>query len=1438
MKKSKLIAAVLAAAMTLTTLSAAFPASAVADPSSGAVVSAFQNPNYQQKPMARMWFPDAGAGIDEYDTIEKQIMALADGGFGGVEVTMMVNGSNMNNEDAKLVGWGTPAYQSLLKKVLRAAEKVEGGFIVDITITAHWPTVINNVDPNDAAASQELSYQYKKVTAEDIGTITSLPLPEQKISRKNDGLPTMYFLYTDTFVSAALAKVVDMKEVTSGGGGGGWPGGGEFPGGQPMAADAETTYTPVFEFDSVIDLTDSTSVIEGAGYAAGVPDEAAWNEYYAGVGSYQENIVDVYGEETTEEACADSFNGKIDSEGNRLRMADWQNFYQTDLTGVDALEDYTPSEGEELQVGDYVLVGLYRRGTGQVMSDGPFGGTSNPMAGSAFVTNYFCSDGVDAITTYWNENLLDDELVELLKQNGSSIFEDSIEASFSSSAWSYNLIDEMEQDGYQYTTELPLVKALGASSFDDSAITAEIGQDYNLLMGRMYEQKHAAPIMEWAKGFNYTYRAQPYSLAGLDVGSASAAIDIPEGDNGAKGDGLRYMASAVNMGDKQYFSMEAVTATGNLRMNWADIATEVAQNYSDGVNHAILHGTPYSKNYNGFDANWPGWMAFGNCFAGSYTYRQTYWDDVNDLADFMARNQAVLQEGTAKVDLVFLKDKTTTFSTNKGNDFQTLLNSGYSYNMLSEGLFNLENAKVTGGVLCENGPAYKALIFDQVSTISTQAMASVLEYAQAGLPVILYKSNPSNIYGSDSETNSDAAMLALYDELLTLSNVKSASSEEELLAALEELGVTSYASYDLPYLETSHYVDEEDGSNFYYIFNNPASCVSNTGMSAGKNLSFKNGDAIEGSITLTGEGIPYTLDAWTGEVTPIGNYIDNGDGTITTNVSLTGGSSTIIGILKNTDGLTQPTQGSAVSADGGQVVYQDGELVFRSNEAGNHQVELADGSSKTVYVPSSLETVDLSDEGWTLVLESWGPDTSEENIQGSAQSDGISGQFEHVIYKDPSNSTKTSITFENVALGTWSELQPTDEQLETIGMSVETIREKLIAQGHSNKTENINPMDYVSGIGLYTKTFTLPEGWTSSTGAVMNLTYSQDQITKVIVNGHEITTVDNISDQLDIGKYLVAGENTISVKLASPLANRAIIESFALASGSVNGQNMQMSGNKPETIGLTSVTLTPYTQIALNAPNTSILDQVIAYADQAIASGELDGAIGSVQDSFLAAYENAVAVAENPASQAQVDEAWITLMNEIHKLGFQAGDKEALSKLVNYASSLDMSLYTDGLAKDTFLAALAAAEEVLSDRDALQEDVETAQDSLLDALANLRYKADKSILEQLLTQANAIDTSAYTAETVDAFHAAKAASQEVYQNPEAEQDEVDQAVSNLSDAINALEILEPVSTAPVAGDSTAATGSSTPKTGEATPIALAAALLLLSGCAIFKKRRH
>ena len=57
-------------------------------PESGTVIESFLAPDAHAKPMARMWFPDASAGEDDNDYIEKQISELAAKGFGGVEVAM------------------------------------------------------------------------------------------------------------------------------------------------------------------------------------------------------------------------------------------------------------------------------------------------------------------------------------------------------------------------------------------------------------------------------------------------------------------------------------------------------------------------------------------------------------------------------------------------------------------------------------------------------------------------------------------------------------------------------------------------------------------------------------------------------------------------------------------------------------------------------------------------------------------------------------------------------------------------------------------------------------------------------------------------------------------------------------------------------------------------------------------------------------------------------------------------------------------------------------------------------------------------------------------------------------------------------------------------------------------------------------------------------
>ncbi len=55
------------------------------------VLDLFLEPDVHAKPMARMWFPDAAAGEDDGDLIDRQISELAAKGFGGVEVSMLMS---------------------------------------------------------------------------------------------------------------------------------------------------------------------------------------------------------------------------------------------------------------------------------------------------------------------------------------------------------------------------------------------------------------------------------------------------------------------------------------------------------------------------------------------------------------------------------------------------------------------------------------------------------------------------------------------------------------------------------------------------------------------------------------------------------------------------------------------------------------------------------------------------------------------------------------------------------------------------------------------------------------------------------------------------------------------------------------------------------------------------------------------------------------------------------------------------------------------------------------------------------------------------------------------------------------------------------------------------------------------------------------------------
>ena len=928
------------------------------------IIEGFLAPDVHAKPMARMWFPDASAGEDDNDYIEKQISELAAKGFGGVEVAMiMTNGVRYYNKGSRIYGWGTDNWIKLMKKVLKAAAKVvPGGFQVDATITSHWPPLLNTIDPNDEAASKELSFSITPIMADDIvrGTI-KLELPLQRTTAPSSTFgPTAYdhFLFTDRFVSAVLVRIADIVV-------------------QPDENAVQNHTRYVFDFKSLTPITDRVSVIPGAGYAAGVPDRAT----AAAQGWDYDKICSFFGPESN--GPWTRCNGKQDEDMNRKRMADWQEEYQASFDGIDI---DVRGNGGELKVGDWVVLSTFCRGTGQSIAG------SSTMYNGIFAPSYFDADGTKALTDFWEQMFArDPELMMLMMSNPGNYFEDSIELISVSSYWASSFLDNMP-DGYAYRDILPTVAAskyvssgfMGVTVTDyftftgDDGLADRIYEDYSDRLAELYVRHRITGVGDWAKKtMGWGFRGQTFHLPGLEIGRAAMVADVPECDNNAKGDGIRYQAGTVNISDRKFLSMEAMTGPAIGYANMGDLLTELGQNYSDGITRAVLHGTPYTKTFNGFCSEWPGWLPFAaGSYGSSFTYREAYWPDFGTETGFMSRIQAVMQKGVAKIDLAVLIDKESSFDFESKNRFQKLLDSGYSYNLVSESVLGHPNAVVSNNVLAPEGPAYKALIVNRVNMLSLAGMERLVEYANAGLPIILFGSDIKRVYGSDRAA--DIEISEMQARVTGLKNVRVVATEEEIQNVLTELGISSHAEYNIPQLEATLYKDVTDGTNYYYLYNN--AFPDNSDM-----MSNHQGDRYKGeekvlrnvTVTLEGDGVPYQLDPYTGKVAQIAEY-KVGAGEVTFTIDrMSGGCAMIYAVTLN-------------------------ESTFNKV------------AGKKIPNVEEKRPIDLSGEKWKLIIHSYGPDPDSQ---------------------DPGDSKVTDVDFGMQALGKWCDIQATNEQLGMLGVS-------------------------------------------------------------------------------------------------------------------------------------------------------------------------------------------------------------------------------------------------------------------------------------------------------------------------------------------------------------------------------------------------------------------
>ena len=238
----------------------------------------------------------------------------------------------------------------------------------------------------------------------------------------------------------------------------------------------------------------------------------------------------------------------------------------------------------------------------------------------------------------------------------------------------------------------------------------------------------------------------------------------------------------------------------------------------------------------------------------------------------------------------------------------------------------------------------------------------------------------------------------------------------------------------------------------------------------------------------------------------------------------------------------------------------------------------------------------------------------------------------------------------------------------------------------------------------------------------------------------------------------------------------------------------------------------------------------------AITDEDLANVVPAVADEFIAARDEANAVYNNAsASQVEVNNAFDRLASAMHMLDFVKGDKTALKAFIDKVTGLEAAKYTEAT-WTAFETELNEAIAVYDDENAMQEEVNTAYSELVTAFLNLRLIPDKSLLEDLINQANGLNKANYTKATFDGLTKALNEAKAVYENPNATQEEVDNAKDILAKAIAGLQTVttdNTVSTPVNNGDTTTSV-----KTGDESLAGMFATIALLSvaGYTVLRKK--
>ena len=722
--------------------------------------------------------------------------------------------------------------------------------------------------------------------------------------------------------------------------------------------------------------------------------------------------------------------------------------------------------------GNWILISYYERGSGQK----PEG--SAHTTPDSYVVDHFSQTGTKAITDYWDQHILTPEIRSLIKDAGNTFFEDSLELETDSALWTPGFAEAFQQQvGYSLLPYLPLVAKNAEKAvfnYTDSALSASVRRDINLVLTNLYNDNHIKPLKAWANALGLELRVQPYGLQ-TDAMQASSILDVPEGESlGFKNlDDYKREAGPRDLAGHTILSNEAgATAGGAYSTTWETELRKLAPEMAAGVNQNVFHGFSYATTP---ESRWPGFSAFSPLsgvagYGESWGPRQPTWKHASDISGYFARNQEVMQTGKNTTDVGVLIQTgyvaagygAPYFTADTREASQVLKDGGnhvgWTNEQISESILDLPNATVRNQHFAPDGPNYKALVlegdvaFSRAILLRVATAQKLLDWARAGLPIVVVGNWSAPSVPGLAKAGENATLKGLIDQLLAQPTVRNPQTKDLIPDALADLGVHRDVEYPVAPLETAHRVS--GATDYYFIANSHATAAA----------------SVDASFAMTDPtAVPYVADAWTGKLVPVANYTVTG-GRLKTHISLKAGQTTILVFGHDLSPL--PLHATSTTAD---AVRADGaNLVARAATPGTYTTALSDGRSVDTTIASVPAAQSLTH--WDLSVDDFLPGaTATQTLHAT-----------HTLTLD--------------GLKAWSDIPELAD---------------------------------VSGIGTYTTTV----NWQGGGGAYLDLGEVFDTY-RVSVNGVALPAADQLYTTVDVGPYLKPGANTITVEVATTLLNR------------------------------------------------------------------------------------------------------------------------------------------------------------------------------------------------------------------------------------------------------------------------------------------------------------